>query len=44
MFNVLNTFDDRSVPYCVATKKKEKNPAAAAGAALDERLQENVPS
>ena len=24
MFNVLNTFDDRSVPYCVATKKKKK--------------------
>ena len=24
MFNVLNTFDDRSVPYCVAAKIKEK--------------------
>ena len=29
MFNVLNTFDDRSVPYCVAAKIKEKPVAAA---------------
>ena len=40
MFNVLNTFDDRSVPYCVAAKIKEKPSSSSS----TWRLQENIPS